>query len=58
MLSNEPKRYHAFLSHNSQDLRAVQEVAGRLKGEGLSLYLEEWELVPGQEFQPALAEAL
>lgn len=56
--SLRPTRYHAFLSYNSQDRSAVQEVARRLKGDGLSLYLEEWELLPGREFQPALAEAL
>src|SRR5262245_11738974 len=53
-----PKRYDAFLSFNSQDSPAVREVAGRLGGEGLALYLEEWELAPGREFQPALAEGL
>jgi hypothetical protein len=58
MSSVEPKRYHAFLSYNSQDLRAVEDIAGRLKGEGLELYLEEWELAPGREFQPELAGAL
>jgi hypothetical protein len=53
-----PKRYHAFLSYNSLDRPAVQELAGRLKCAGLELYLEEWELAPGREFQPALAEGL
>ena len=53
-----PKRYDAFLSYNSQDRLAVREVAERLKGERLELYLEEWELVPGREIQPALAEGL
>jgi len=58
MSSITPKRYDAFLSYNSQDRPAVHEVAERLNGEGLKLYLEEWELAPGQEFQPALAVAL
>ena len=58
MSSIGPKRYDAFLSYNSQDRPAVEELAERLKGEGLALYLEEWELAPGREFQPALAEAL
>src|SRR4051794_31351552 len=53
-----PKHYHAFVSYNAQDRRAVEEVAVRLKGEGLELYLEAWELLPGREFQPALARAL
>ncbi len=58
MSSLGPKHYDAFLSFNSQDRPAVHEVAERLKGEGLVLYLEEWELAPGREFQPALAEGL
>jgi len=51
-------RYDAFLSYNSQDRPAVEELAGRLGAEGLALYLEVWELLPGREFQPGLAEAL
>jgi hypothetical protein len=58
MLPSEPKRYDAFLSYNSQDRPAIEQVAERLQGEQLDLYLEEWELTPGGEFQPALAEAL
>jgi hypothetical protein len=58
MLPSAPKRYDAFLSFNSQDRPAVKQVAERLQGEKLDLYLEEWELTPGGEFQPALAEAL
>ncbi len=58
MTSIRPNCYDAFLSYNSQDRPAVHEVAERLKGEGLELYLDEWELAPGREFQPALAEGL
>src|SRR5512135_2038834 len=58
MTSITPKRYNAFLSYNSKDRPAVHEVAERLKGKALVLYLEEWELAPGREFQPALAEGL
>jgi hypothetical protein len=58
MSSTTPKRYDAFLSYNSQDRPAVREVAERLKGERLVPYLEEWELAPGREFQPMLAEGL
>ena len=51
-------RYDAFLSYNSQDRPAVEELAGRLRAAGLALYLEVWEFLPGHEFQPGLAEAL
>jgi len=53
-----PKRFDAFLSYNSQDRPAVEELATRLKAEGLALYLAVWELLPGREFQPGLAAAL
>ncbi|WP_165244546.1 toll/interleukin-1 receptor domain-containing protein [Paludisphaera soli] len=58
MSNNDQKRYHAFLSYNSADRPAVRQLAERLRAEGLELYLEEWELAPGREFQAALAEGL
>jgi WD40 repeat protein len=58
MPSLAPKRWEAFLSYNSQDRAAVTELAQRLKREELTLYLDEWEMEPGWEFQPALARAL
>ncbi|HKM52727.1 MAG TPA: toll/interleukin-1 receptor domain-containing protein, partial [Isosphaeraceae bacterium] len=58
MSSLGPKRYHAFLSYNSQDRTAVEDMERRLRAEGLTPYLELRELPPGREFQPALAEAL
>ena len=51
-------RYDAFLSYNSEDRPVVEELAERLRTEGLNLYLEVWELLPGREFQPGLAGAL
>ena len=56
MSSNVP--YDAFLSQSSHDRSAVGELAGRLRAEGLALYLEVWELLPGREFHPGLADAL
>jgi tetratricopeptide (TPR) repeat protein len=58
MPASEPKRYDAFLSYNSQDNPAIQELARRLRAERLALYLDKWELPPGREFPPKLAEAL
>ncbi len=51
-------RYDAYLSYSSQDGPIVMELAQRLRQEGLALYLDEWELAPGKQFQPALSEAL
>jgi len=58
MSSMGPKRFDAFLSYNSQDRAAVEELERRLRRKGLALYLEVRELAPGREFQPALAQAL
>ena len=51
-------KFNAFISYNSEDRAAVTALAERLRGEGLELYLEEWEITPGREFQSALAEGL
>ena len=50
--------YQAFLSHNSADKPAVEELARRLEQAGLSTYLDKWRLIPGESWQPALEEAL
>jgi hypothetical protein len=51
-------RYHVFLSHNSADKPAVEELAHRLKKEGLEPWLDKWHLVPGDPWQPAVERAL
>jgi WD40 repeat protein len=52
------KLYDAFLSYNALDQPVVEALAEHLRAEGLKLYLEAWEILPGQGFQPALAGAL
>lgn len=51
-------RFHVFLSHNSSDKPLVEEIANRLKAVGLEPWLDKWNLVPGDPWQPALEEAL
>src|SRR5271157_4684124 len=48
----------AFLSYNSHDGPAVEELAGRLGAEGVVFYLYVWDVLPGREFQHGLADAL
>ncbi|MCY2991887.1 MAG: SUMF1/EgtB/PvdO family nonheme iron enzyme [Planctomycetota bacterium] len=50
--------FDVFLSHNSADKPAVEELATRLKAAGLEPWLDKWNLVPGDAWQPALEEAL
>src|ERR1700755_522539 len=43
----EDFKYDAFLSHSSKDKAAVRAVAERLRSDGLRVWLDEWELKPG-----------
>lgn len=52
-------KYDVFLSHNSHDKPAVEELARRLIDEaGLQPFLDKWHLIPGEPWQEALEEAL
>jgi tetratricopeptide (TPR) repeat protein len=51
-------RYHVFLSHNSDDKPAVAEIALGLKRENIEPWLDMWDLVPGEAWQPAIERAL
>lgn len=46
--------FDVFLCHNSADKPAVKQLAGRLKQRGVLPWLDEWELPPGQPWQPLL----
>lgn len=39
--------YDVFLSHSSEDKGIVRELAKRLKGDGLRVWLDEWVIQPG-----------
>ncbi len=47
-----------FLSHNSDDKPAVEELARRLKKKGIRPWLDKWNLVPGKPWQKGILEAL
>jgi Leucine-rich repeat (LRR) protein len=49
---------HVFLSHSTADKPAVEELARRLANEGIEAWLDKWNLIPGEPWQPALEEAL
>lgn len=56
-----PRRYEfdAFLSHHSQDKPLVRVLAERLVDEAkLTLWFDEWELIPGRKWQDDLESAL
>jgi len=47
-------RFDVFLCHNSADKPAVKAVARALRSRGVLPWLDEWELPPGQPWQPLL----
>lgn len=51
-------RYDVFLSHNSVDKPAVEDVARRLLAAGIRPFLDTWHLIPGQPWQEELEQAL
>ena len=50
---------HTFLSHSHNDALQVEVLARRLEDEcGLSVWLDKWVLVPGKNWQQAMARGL
>ncbi len=43
----EDFKYDVFLSHSSHDKPVVRDVAERLRSDGLRVWLDDWELKPG-----------
>lgn len=50
--------YHAFLCHNGADKPSVEALAQELEKRGLACWLDKWNLIPGDPWQPALEAAL
>ena len=58
-MANSPSdRFDVFLSHSSADKPAVEELARRLEHEGLRPWLDKWNLIPGEPWQPEIEEVL
>lgn len=56
---SDGKLYDVFLSHNARDKEAVEALARRLADEaGLRPWLDKWNVVPGEEWQEAIEQAL
>ena len=51
-------QYHVFLSHNSADKPTVEELAVRLRREGIEPWLDKWNLIPGAPWQSAIEAVL
>ena len=51
-------KYDVFISHRSDDKPWVRTLATNLQKAGLSVFLDEWELVPGDSFIAGLEQGL
>ena len=47
-----------FLCHNSSEKPKVKELAAKLQSHGISVWLDEWNLVPGRLWQEALESVI
>jgi hypothetical protein len=51
-------KYDVFLSHNTKDKAAVEEIARKLKSVGLRPWLDKWDLEAGKSWVAALQMAI
>src|SRR5215212_3466657 len=54
----EDFRYDVFLSHSSHDKPVVRAVAERLRSDGLRVWLDDWELRPGDSIPSKIEDGL
>lgn len=50
--------FDVFLSHNSQDKLAVEQLALRLAATGVNVWFDKWNLIPGEAWQEGIEAAL
>jgi formylglycine-generating enzyme required for sulfatase activity len=55
---NTQRRIHAFLCHSSADKPAVRELYQRLRADGFEPWLDEEDLLPGQDWQYEIPKAV
>ncbi len=55
---NDSFDYDVFLSHSAKDKDVVREVAERLKSDGVRVWLDEWEIKPGDSIPAKIDRGL
>ena len=50
--------YDVFLSHSAKDKEVVRDIAERLRGDGLKVWLDDWEIRPGDNIPSKIEEGL
>ncbi len=56
--SAAPEQYVVFLSHNSRDKEDVERIALRLEQEGITTWLDKWDLTPGRSSIQGLEDGI
>ena len=57
-MGGDTKTHDVFVSYDSRDRARVEPVAQALEGEGLSVFVDQWYLAPGQSWRRGLEEAM
>jgi hypothetical protein len=55
---SEQFKYDVFLSHSAKDKPIVRDLAQRLKADGLRVWLDDWEIQPGDSIPVRIRQAL
>src|SRR5687767_13747923 len=55
---SEEFKYDVFLSHSAKDKSTVRPLAERLRKDGLTVWLDEWVLKPGDNIPSKIEEGL
>ena len=50
-------KFDVFLSHNGKDKPAVEILAHKLKAKGFTVWLDKWNLIPGNPWEEEIEEA-
>lgn len=53
-----PDGFDVFLSHDGRDKPTVEKIGAQLRGKGLRVWLDKWELRPGFPWQEGLEEGV
>ncbi len=54
----ETFKYDVFISHSEKDKSAARELAERLRKDGLHVWLDDWEIKPGDVILRKIQEGL
>ncbi|HEX4947166.1 MAG TPA: TIR domain-containing protein [Blastocatellia bacterium] len=55
---SESFQYDVFLSHSSKDKEAVRDLADRLAADGVRVWFDEWEILPGDPILHKIEDGL